>query len=70
MAATVSVRVNGQADQVPDGTTVDEVIDRLGCGRSGVAVAVNEEVVPRSQWAATDVRSGDRIEVLSAAQGG
>jgi sulfur carrier protein len=36
----------------------------------GVAVAVNGEVVPRTDWPATVLRGGDRVEVLSAAQGG
>jgi sulfur carrier protein len=31
---------------------------------------VNGEVVPRSQWAEVALRDGDRVEVLTAAQGG
>jgi sulfur carrier protein len=64
------VTVNGGPDDVPDGTTVDDVVVRLGRGRSGLAVAINEEVVPRSRWVVTAVKAGDRIEVLTAAQGG
>jgi sulfur carrier protein len=33
-------------------------------------VAVNGEVVPRSTWATASLRDGDRVEVLTAAQGG
>ncbi|WP_372697971.1 sulfur carrier protein ThiS [Arthrobacter sp. JSM 101049] len=36
----------------------------------GLAVAVNDEVVPRSAWAGTRLRPGDRIELLAAVQGG
>lgn len=36
----------------------------------GTAVAVNEEVVPRGQWAETDLNEGDRIEILGAVSGG
>lgn len=64
------VTVNGGPDHVPDGTTVDDVVVRLGRGRSGLAVAVNDEVVPRSRWASTALQAGDRVEVLTAAQGG
>ena len=64
------VTVNGGPDHVPDGTTVDDVVVRLGRGRSGLAVAVNDEVVPRSRWACTALQAGDRVEVLTAAQGG
>jgi sulfur carrier protein len=64
------VTVNGGPDHVPDGTTVDDVVVRLGRGKSGLAVAVNDEVVPRSRWASTALHAGDRVEVLTAAQGG
>ena len=36
----------------------------------GVAVARNEEVVPRSRWGDTVAAEGDRFEILTAAQGG
>jgi sulfur carrier protein len=36
----------------------------------GVAAAVNETVVPRAQWATTALAEGDRVEVLTAVQGG
>lgn len=36
----------------------------------GLAVAVNDEVVPRSAWAGTRLQPGDRVELLSAVQGG
>jgi sulfur carrier protein len=38
--------------------------------RAGIAVAVNGEVVPRSAWADHALRDGDRVEILTAAQGG
>jgi sulfur carrier protein len=41
-----------------------------GAGQGGVAVAVNDEVVPRRVWSATALADGDRVEVLTAVQGG
>ena len=38
--------------------------------QQGVAVAVNAEVVPRSQWAESKIAAGDRIEIVGAKQGG
>ena len=37
---------------------------------SGVAAAVNGEVVPRRSWAGAALRDGDRVEVVTAVQGG
>jgi sulfur carrier protein len=64
------VNINGDADDVPDGTTVDDVVVHLGKGRRGIAVALNDEVVPRSRWTATRLTQDDRVEILTAAQGG
>jgi len=36
----------------------------------GVAVAVGDAVVPRGAWASTVVAPGDRIEIVTAVQGG
>jgi sulfur carrier protein len=63
------VIVNGAAHDV-DVADVEALVARLTDARRGVAVAVNGEVVPRSTWAAALLREGDRVEVLTAAQGG
>lgn len=62
--------VNGAGRDVPGGTTVAELVRAVTEQRRGLAVAVNGEVVPRGGWPATVLRDGDRVEVLSAAQGG
>ena len=36
----------------------------------GAAAAVNGEVVPRGSWAATPLRDGDQVEIVTAVQGG
>jgi sulfur carrier protein len=62
--------VNGEHRDVPVGTTLDRLVATLTDAPSGVAAAVNETVVPRGQWAATSLSAGDRVEVLTAVQGG
>ncbi|MEO3972973.1 sulfur carrier protein ThiS [Streptomyces sp. CAU 1734] len=65
-----AVSVNGEWRQLATGTTLDTLIAELTTARSGVAAAVNETVVPRGRWADTPLGDGDRIEVLTAVQGG
>ncbi|MFJ5043552.1 sulfur carrier protein ThiS [Streptomyces sp. NPDC088719] len=69
-AVSVSVSVNGEVRALPAGTDLDALVATLTPARSGVAAAVNESVVPRGQWAATTLGEGDRVEVLTAVQGG
>ncbi|MEV6649786.1 sulfur carrier protein ThiS [Streptomyces sp. NPDC051219] len=66
----VHVSVNGEPRDLPAGTTLDALVSALTQARSGVAAAVNETVVPRGQWPATALGDGDRVEVLTAVQGG
>ena len=66
------VVLNGAETELADGATVVAALDSLdlpGAGR-GVAVAVDAEVVPRGEWAATELHDGARVEVLRAIQGG
>ena len=66
----MEVTLNGDARAVDDGTTVEDVVAGLERGPGGLAVAVNGDVVPRSRWATTPLSPHDRVEVLTAAQGG
>ncbi|MFC8848915.1 MULTISPECIES: sulfur carrier protein ThiS [unclassified Micromonospora] len=66
----MELTVNGAGRTLPAGATVADLIGLVTDQRRGLAVAVNGEVVPRGGWPATPLRDGDRVEVLSAAQGG
>ena len=65
----MTVTVNGEPREVPPGTTVAQVIASLTQQETGIAAAVNGEVVPRGAWSAP-LRDADRIEVVTAVQGG
>lgn len=66
----MKLTINGQAQSRPDTCSVATLVAELIAAQRGVAVAVNGTVVPRSTWADVALADGDRIEVLTAAQGG
>lgn len=68
----MTIVINGVRTELADGASVTDAVGRVlpDPARRGVAVAVNGEVVPRSAWPSTGLTAGDRVEVLSAAQGG
>ncbi len=70
MNAPVTISVNGERREIAPGTALDTLVRSLTAAPSGVAAAVNETVVPRGQWASTGLAEGDRVEVLTAVQGG
>jgi sulfur carrier protein len=68
----MKVVLNGTDAELAPGTTVREAIEALDLpaeGR-GVAVAVDAEVVPRTEWETHELTDGARVEVLRAIQGG
>ena len=67
---TIRVRLNGQARELPDGSTVVQAVAALTEAATGVAAALNGYVVPRGSWAATALTDGDQVEVVTAVQGG
>jgi sulfur carrier protein len=67
---TVHLTVNGEPHELLTGTTVAHVVERWCPAATGIAVARNREVVPRSAWAVTALHPGDRVEIVTAAAGG
>lgn len=67
------VTVNGEVRRISAGETLPNVLRRIGVDpeqAKGVAVALNDEVVPREGWGRVALQEGDRVEVVTATQGG
>ena len=66
------IELNGAAQELLEGATLDAAVRASGAGEGarGVAVALEGEVVPRGEWATTPLRDGQAVEVLAAIQGG
>ncbi|WP_333770875.1 sulfur carrier protein ThiS [Streptomyces sp. IBSBF 2435] len=67
---TITVHVNGEARALDAPLALDALVATLSSAHSGVAAALNDTVVPRTRWSATPLADGDRVEVLTAVQGG
>jgi sulfur carrier protein len=67
-----AINLNGEARSLRDAATVEDAVRAAGAPEDGrgVAVAVDGEVVPRGEWATTELREDQRVEVLQAVQGG
>lgn len=64
------VKLNGKSATVIESATLGALVDMFVADRRGVAVAVNGQVVTRSQWDSQKLNNNDSIEVLSIAAGG
>lgn len=67
----MEVQINQQQTTVPDNTVLHQVLDDQGLAHSkGIAVAVNNTVVSRTDWKTYVLQSNDKIMIIRATQGG
>jgi sulfur carrier protein len=69
LQGAIEVTVNGEKRAVA-AQRIDALLRELDYEGNHYAVAVNYDVVPRSRWGETAIKSGDEIEILTARQGG
>jgi len=69
---TMKLKVNGDERELGEVGTLADLLRALSLDpeRPGIAVALNERVVPRRELENTPVNDGDRVEVIHAVQGG
>jgi sulfur carrier protein len=63
------VIVNGEPREIA-ASSVDALLSELDYQGSHFAIAVNYDVLPKSKWAETPLKSGDEIEIITPRQGG
>jgi sulfur carrier protein len=62
--------LNGEPTNTPESLSVADFLDRLGLPRKGIAVELNREIVPKSEYGAIRLSEGDRLEIVQFVGGG
>jgi sulfur carrier protein len=66
----VQITVNGRTQDLAEGTTLTMLVRAVSDRETGIAVALNNEVVRHGAWTTTELNDGDRIDIVTAVQGG
>lgn len=66
----MKLRVNGDVREVSAPSTLESLIVELGLGGKRLAVELNGEIVPRSEYGTHSLREGDQLEIVQAIGGG
>ena len=66
----MTVTVNGQSREIPDGLTVFALIEHLGMKDGRIAIERNLDILPRAQWKETQVQVNDSFEIVHFVGGG
>lgn len=67
----MDITVNHQTYSFPETLTLQQMLDSvLGQQDSGIAMAVNQEIISRDNWQTYHLKTGDNVTIIKATQGG
>jgi sulfur carrier protein len=66
----MKIRINGEDQDVPETSTVSALLEHLGMAGKRVAIERNLNILPRSEWAQTQVQPNDSFEIVHFVGGG
>ena len=66
----IQLFINGEETSLESITTVSNLIKHLDLAHNKIAIEINQEIVPRSQFDAYNLTDGDTIEIVQAIGGG
>lgn len=66
----ITIVINDQSHQVASALNLQQIIHQFELPEMGCVFAINNNVVPRSEWASTLLSQGDSISLFQAIAGG
>lgn len=66
----MTIKLNGDAHVVADGTTLADLAESIGLKPQGAAAAVDYEVIPKDKWHETILSEGVELMIIHAVSGG
>jgi sulfur carrier protein len=64
------IQVNGESQELPDGSTIEDLVRILSLPVTRIAIELNKNVARRADWAMTILAEGDRVEIVHFVGGG
>ena len=64
------IYVNKEKQEIVDSLTLNGLVERLGVDTKGMAIAINNEVIPKSSWDKVQFKENDRVTMIRATAGG
>ncbi|MBP6005199.1 MAG: sulfur carrier protein ThiS [Pyrinomonadaceae bacterium] len=68
--APINITLNGETREVPAEVDLDHLLELFSLPKQRVAIELNHAVVRRTDWPTTEVRDGDKLEVVHFVGGG
>lgn len=66
----MTINVNNQSQSIAENSSVKHLLEQLNVVANGIAVAINNEIVPKKIWEKTVLQQKDQVTIIQATQGG
>ena len=70
VSSPIKIFINGDLKKFPSETNIVSVLESLNISSKHIAIEINENLVFRSDWQETNLKDGDKVEIVKAIPGG
>ncbi len=70
VSSPIKIFINGDLKKFPSETNIVSVLESLNISSKHIAIEINENLVFRSDWQETNLKDGDKVEIVKAIGGG
>ena len=64
------IKVNNENQEISENTSIEQLVEELKISTNGIAIAINNTVVKKSEWNSTIIKNNDDILIIKSTQGG
>ncbi|CAI9429119.1 sulfur carrier protein ThiS [Candidatus Ornithobacterium hominis] len=66
----IMIKINSKTEEIPKETSLLQLVALKNITTRGIAIAINQQVINRSNWGAYQLKENDNILIIKATQGG
>ncbi|WP_298548480.1 sulfur carrier protein ThiS [uncultured Aquimarina sp.] len=66
----MTININNQEQIVSENSSIVSLLEQLCLSKEGIAIAINNEIITKSNWSQTLIQGEDNITIIQATQGG
>ena len=66
----LSIKLNGKTEEIKENSSVLSTVETMNIIQNGIAIAVNQNIITKTNWATTLLKNNDEILIIKATQGG
>ena len=69
-SSPIKIFINGDLKKFPKEINIVSVLETLNISSKHIAIEINESLIFRSDWEKTNLKNGDKVEIVKAIGGG